>query len=149
MRLASLLSFVGALALGGCGFVQQPSLALRSVEVQKGDAQELAASFHFDVTNPNPIALDVARSSYALSLNGSEVASSGEANIPLHLAAVGSSPLVLPITLRYEDVVSGAIGAVLGGGPRYEIEVVLGFDTKAGPLDVSVTQTGDLPTTGF
>jgi LEA14-like dessication related protein len=140
------LNLLGLLLLGvvlqGCGVVEQPSVTPKSARLDTLTADNVQATFVFGVDNPNPIGLDLAHLTYDLSVNDVNVVSSGTADVALHLPALGAGELTLPVTLRYQDVFASAVGAVLGGGPRYDLTLGFGFQTPHGVIEVPVTTSG-------
>jgi len=145
MRYLLASTFAFTLCFAGCNVMQPPSVHVDSVTIDRVDADQAQATFALDVVNSNPVALDVARSHYALKINGTEVADSGDADVALHLPASGGATVSLPIRVRFADLALGTVGALLSNEPGYSLVLGLGFDTSAGPLDFEVEEDGALP----
>jgi LEA14-like dessication related protein len=145
MRTLLASTFAFSLCFAGCGVMQPPSVHVDSVTLDRVDAEEAQATFALDVVNSNAVALDVARSHYALRIDGTQVADSGDAEIALHLPAAGGATVSLPIRVRFADLALGAVGALLSNEPGYALVLGLGFDTDVGPLDFEVEEQGSLP----
>lgn len=145
MRTFLASTFAFSLCFAGCNAMQPPTVHVDSVALDRASAEEVQATFALDVVNGNPVALDVARSHYALRINGNPVADSGDAEVALHLPASGGATVSLPIRVRFADLALGAVGAFLSSEPGYSLVLGLGFDTDVGPLDFEVEEQGSLP----
>jgi LEA14-like dessication related protein len=94
------------LALSGCAtldqMVKKPTATFSGVKLTHADLLEGTAIFNFDVHNPNPIGISAGRITYDLKLNGKHF-TKGELDRGVSLPAGTTSPMAIPVTLRYLD----------------------------------------------
>lgn len=94
------------LALSGCAtldqVVKKPTATFSGVKLTHADLLEGTAIFNFDVYNPNPIGIPASRITYDLKLNGKHF-TRGELDRGVSLPANTTSPMAIPVTIRYLD----------------------------------------------
>jgi LEA14-like dessication related protein len=94
------------LALSGCAtldqMVKKPTATFSGVKLTHADLLEGTAIFNFDVYNPNPIGIPASRITYDLKLNGKHF-TKGELDRGVSLPAGTTSPMAIPVTIRYLD----------------------------------------------
>jgi LEA14-like dessication related protein len=94
------------LVSNGCAtldkMVKKPTATFSGVKLTHADLMEGTAIFNFDVYNPNPIGIFASRITYELELNGKHF-TKGELDQGVSLPAGTTSPMAIPVTLRYLD----------------------------------------------
>jgi len=143
---------VALLALAGCAevsklaasAVERPKLVYRSVELEALDLEGATLGFTFDLDNPNPFGLDLARIGYAVEAEGVRVAA-GEVPGGLSIKARGKTPLTFPVRVRFQDV--PGIAKVLAEHDRipYRLSGDVGVRTPVGTLDLSFSHQDSVP----
>lgn len=141
------------LLLAGCEEIEPfvPTVSFQQFELQDIDFQHVEADFEFSVDNPNPVEVQLSSFSYALGFAGVELLS-GDDEEGFSLEPVGSSALVLPVDMAWEDAWS-AVQATRGSD---EIDFGLaghfGFETPLGEARIPYDEDGRFPalrTPGF
>jgi LEA14-like dessication related protein len=132
----------GCATLGG--LVEKPKVTLRTVEVTRASFDGVSANFVFNVENPNPISVDLARLDYQVTLDGHAL-TGGRGDKPLSVPRNGTGTMVLPVSVRYVELGS-AIGSMMTKQTLpYEIKATLGFATPIGTVDIPVESSGTFP----
>mgnify|MGYP002631204843 CR=1 FL=1 len=143
-----------ALALSGCpkipkGTAKQlkkylPAVRFDRVKVRDLDFDKADLDFIFQVDNPLPLKIGLASLSYRLDLEGVDFLSGNDPD-GVSLKAEGSSPLPLPLTLRWKkaaELLSATKGKdELGFG----LAGKLGFNTPAGIATLPYSAGGTVP----
>jgi LEA14-like dessication related protein len=121
-----------------------PRLSFDSLELVDLSWEGVDVAFIFQVENPNPVALELASLSYDLSLEGSRLLQ-GDQQQGVTLAASGTSPVTLPVSLKFEDMLS-LVGSAEGRDELgFSLSGEFGFETPLGTLKVPYTHEGELP----
>jgi hypothetical protein len=149
---------MGAMMLGlavGCSSVQTPTAQVRGARLGDVTAEGLTLSLDTLVTNPNPVPIPLAKTSYNISMAGQDVASGtvnpaaygassssagGSSTAPPSnaspasalglgtLPANGSRALTLPIQIKWDDLMKAESAVVqTGGDVPYNLTGKLGF----------------------
>lgn len=132
--------------LAACEELSQitPRVQFNTLDVEQISFDQVSADFVFDVDNPNPIPVSLARFSYDLELEEVGLLSGDEPE-GLELPALDSAQVRLPATLVWADVWD-TVQAVRG---EDEVDFGLagdfGFDTRWGPLDLPYQTQGRFP----
>ena len=145
-RLAQPLALSLALALAGCAgleklaesALQKPKLTFRSASVTSLDLQGATVSLTWDLENPNPFGLDLAKIAWTFDAEERRVAS-GDVPGGVQLRANGTSPVTFPVHVRFQDV--PGIVSLLGSGKdevRYKVAATIGLRTPVGELDLPI-----------
>lgn len=96
-----LLIFIGSTA---CSSFQRklesPKVDLQSVEISKANLQQAQWLFRLNVENPNPVALQVDRIDYLLTLNGQPFIQ-GLLDQKIHLKAHSSNEIQVPLVIPW------------------------------------------------
>jgi len=121
-----------------------PKVAFQRLDVIAVDWQGVDADFVFDVENPNPVDVSMARFDYALAFEEVEWLA-GDSPEGLVLAAEDSSELALPVSIEFESLFD-MVQAVRGQDDiGFGLDGSFGFDTPVGPLDVPYAEDGGFP----
>jgi LEA14-like dessication related protein len=121
-----------------------PTVSFQRVDVLAVDWEGVDADFVFDVENPNPVDVGMARFDYALAFEDVEWLS-GDDPDGLVLTAEGASELALPVSLEYAEL-WGMVQAVRGQDDiDFGLDGSFGFDTPIGPLDIPYDERGGFP----
>ena len=141
VALAVLLSLAGCAGLEklAASAIQKPKLTFRSASVTRLDLEGATLSLTWDLENPNPFGLDLAKVAWTLDAEGKRVAS-GDVPGGLQLRANATSPLTFPVHVRFQDV--PGIASLLTSGKdevRYAVAATIGLRTPVGELDVPVS----------
>lgn len=151
-RSAPLAAALALVALGGCAQLDQlaaaafkkPQLSFRAAELQALDLEGATIGFTFDVENPNPFGLSLARLGYGVEVEGTRVVA-GDAPGGLEITASGRTPVTFPVRVRFQDV-PGILSLLskrqdtLG----YKLTGTLGLSTPIGVVDVPLGHEGRL-----
>ena len=121
-----------------------PTVSFQRVEVRGVDWDGIDADFVFDVNNPNPVDVGMARFDYSLAFEEVEWLA-GDDPDGLVLTAEGASELALPVSLEFASLWE-MVQAVRGDDDiDFGLEGSFGFDTPLGPLDIPYDELGDFP----
>ncbi|MFT5583592.1 MAG: LEA14-like dessication related protein [Cognaticolwellia sp.] len=121
-----------------------PTVTFENLEVLDVDWDGVEADFVFNVNNPNPIDVNLARFDYGLAFQEVEWLN-GDDPDGLTLGASGSSELALPVSFKFQDLYD-LVQAVRGqDNIDFGLQGSFGFDTPAGPIDLPYAEAGDFP----
>ena len=149
-RLALLL--LPTLLLGGCASLQKlaasaftpPRIHFKEARLTAVDLEGTTVVLDFTLDNPNELALRVARASWKLGVEGSQVAS-GELPGGLTLPARGTAPFAVAVRLRWADVTRLAEQVRRQDQVAYRIDGSVGVETPIGAVPVDFKHEGKLP----
>jgi hypothetical protein len=163
-RILSAFIAVLVLVLPGCTFTklmtsrfEKPTFTYTGTEVVEVSHSKAIVNFLFSAHNPNKAGLKNVTCSYELFVEGRKFAAGSE--VPLELAPDGDSPITVPATIAYADLVP-ALGSVvrliLSGQKTVPITIDAVFSgkpaiyTEAGKeepisFEVRLTRTADIP----
>jgi LEA14-like dessication related protein len=141
------LSLLLAVLLASCAGIQDfarssvktPTLTFRSASVQALDLEGATLAFTWDLENPNPFGVDLARIGWAVAVEGTRIAA-GDLPGGLQIVANGTGPVTFPVRVRFQDV--PGIVSLLGSGKdalRYKLDGTLGVRTPLGILDLPLS----------
>lgn len=138
------------LALSGCLKIFKdldqfkPTIKFKELRLRDIDFNAADVDFAFTIRNPNPIKVSFSSLSYDLDLAGSRFFRGKDAN-GLTLGAEKTSELVLPITVRWTDLID-TVGAIRG---KDQIPFVFsgnfGFNTPLGEVKIPFERQGSFP----
>jgi len=121
-----------------------PKLAFDGFELKKLSWEGADVNFNFKVDNPNPVTLGLASLSYDLGLEGKQLLK-GTQDEGIQLAASASSPVTLPVSVKFGDMLE-LVGSADGKDELgYTIKGDFGLDTPLGRLNVPYDHDGKLP----
>jgi len=135
-----------AMALAGCAtldqIVQKPTATFSGMKLVDASLVQSTANFHFSVHNPNPVNIRASRITYDLKLNGRHFVR-GELDQGVTLAAGRTSPLAIPITIKYLDLYESLSRVLKSGRAQY----ALNGHFNIGPFAIPYQAQGsfDLP----
>ncbi|MFK7929167.1 MAG: LEA type 2 family protein [Myxococcota bacterium] len=140
------VAFACVFLFSGCEELSEisPKVQFDTLDVKNIDFDSVTADFVFDVDNPNPIPVSLARFSYDLELEAVPLLE-GDGSDGLDLPATGSAQVRLPATLVWSDVWD-TIQAIRGEDQvDFGLAGSFGFDTRFGPLDLPYQTDGSFP----
>ena len=121
-----------------------PTVTFENLDVLDVTWEGVEADFVFNVNNPNPIDVNLARFDYGLAFQEVEWLN-GDDPDGLTLGASGSSELALPVAFKFQDLYD-LVQAVRGqDNIDFGLQGSFGFDTPAGPIDLPYNEAGDFP----
>lgn len=121
-----------------------PKVGFDGLTIRSIDWEEADVDFNFSVSNPNPVSVGLSSFSYNLDLEAVPFLS-GDNPEGFQLEALGESPLVLPLDLRYENIFQ-TIQATRGEDTvGFGLYGKMGFDTPAGNVQLPYNQDGGFP----
>jgi len=121
-----------------------PTVRFDTVNVRSIDFDKADLDFVFQVDNPLPLKVGLASLTYALSLEGVDFLS-GKDPDGVKLRAEASSPLPLPLTLRWKKAAE-LLAATRGKDDLgFGLEGNLGFNTPAGVATLPYRAGGTVP----
>jgi hypothetical protein len=140
------------LLLGGCKQLPNmrdlkdllPEVHFDELKVDDIDFQKLEARFVLDVTNPYPVELDLAETSWKLGLAGSPFLDGTNEKGTL-ISASETSKVRIPFTMRWTDAFAVVSQARASDTLPYTLDADLGFDSPVGRVDVPLHREGDMP----
>ncbi|MCP4804225.1 MAG: hypothetical protein GY913_23555 [Proteobacteria bacterium] len=146
-----LLAAVVASSLTGCAGWEDfeldpylPTVTFQRLDVLAVDWDGVDADFVFDVHNPNPVDVSMARFDYALAFEEIEWLA-GDDPDGLFLGAEGDSELALPVAIEFQALFD-MVQAVRGQDDiGFGLDGSFGFDTPIGPVDVPYDEDGGFP----
>ena len=146
MRKIVLLAVLPALLSGCAGLenlakaaFQPPRLSFRSAALDALDLDGATLAFTWDLENPNPIGVDVARAGWQIEVEGARLAA-GDLPAGLAIPANGKAPVTFPVRVRFRDV--PGIVSLLGSGRTdlgYKLSGSIGVRTPVGVLDLPMS----------
>lgn len=121
-----------------------PSVRFDELRVNEIDFEKADVDFAFVIDNPNPVEIDLASFSYALSLQEIQLLE-GDDNDGTTLEAVGESELALPVLLDWTDTWD-VVQATKGDDyVDFGLEGDFGFDTPLGRALLPYAEDGSFP----
>jgi LEA14-like dessication related protein len=140
LAVALVLSAAGCAGLQelAASAVQKPKLTFKSAAVSALDLEGATLSLTWDLENPNPFGVDLAKVAWTLDAEGKRVAQ-GDVPGGLQIRANGTSPVTFPVRVRFQDV--PGIVSLLGSGKdeiQYAVGATVGVRTPVGELDLPV-----------
>lgn len=95
------------LLLSGCVNLESPKVEYKDYTIGQIAADGITANFNFDVTNTNPIDLNIANYSYQVFINDKKIVEQTGAGFTL--PANKASKITLPVFIKYEGVFGAAV----------------------------------------
>lgn len=131
-------------ALGDALEPYTPKISFKNLDLKSIDFTRINVDFVFSIDNPNPIEVKLDTFSYAFGLENVELLS-GTNDDGIKLESRGSSALVLPMSLRFEDIFA-LVGAVKGKDDLgFSLAGDFGFRTPLGVAKVPFREEGRFP----
>ena len=141
------MSPIALLALAaGCEELDDvtPKVNFQTMEIRDIDFEQVSADFVFSVDNPNPINIKLATFSYGFGLETIDLLS-GDNQEGFELEAIGSSELVLPVDLTWQDAWD-AVQATRGEDEvSFALDGDFGFNTPLGLAKIPYSEGGSFP----
>ncbi|MGH7214197.1 MAG: LEA type 2 family protein [Tepidisphaeraceae bacterium] len=127
LRLLAALMPVCLLSLA-CSNLQQPTAAIKAMNLGSADEKGFTMNFDVDVTNPNSVALPISNTDYTLALGDVKVLE-GKAKPADSIPANGTASVMLPVQVTYQNLFAAekAIRAS-GGDVPYAFDGALAFN---------------------
>lgn len=102
---------------GGCAAtnVQRPTATFQSVNLGEVTPDGFRMNFVMNVDNPNSVALPVSTADYQLGVAGVRVISD-ETTLDKGLAANSTTPVTVPVMVRFDDLLKARTALVKSGG---------------------------------
>lgn len=145
------LLLVSALVLTGCGKHGTPKMkdllpkaTFARFEVEKLDFEHAETVFVFDIENPYPVGLDLAKLDWKLGFAGNPLLD-GTRDKGVNIDAASSSKVRIPVAVRFEDIFAVVADAKGQGEVPWAMDVEMGFNTPIGPINVPLHETGVMP----
>lgn len=113
---------------------QKPRLAFKTARLANVSLEGLTLDTVWNVDNPNPIGLSLARADYKLSVEGKQVVA-GSPPMGLQIPAQGAAELTFPAGIKLRDIFPLAQDLATKEFARYRVEGVVGIQTPIGILD--------------
>lgn len=144
-------AFVAALVvLAGCGKHTPglkkllPKASFAKFEVEKIDFEHAETVFVFDIENPYPVGLDLAKLDWKLGVAGNPLLD-GTRDKGVNVDPASTSKVRVPVAVRFEDIFAVAADAKGAGEVPWAMDVTMGFQTPIGPIDLPLHETGVMP----
>ncbi|MCB9762641.1 MAG: LEA type 2 family protein [Alphaproteobacteria bacterium] len=121
-----------------------PQVTFQELAVDDVDWTGVESRFVFNVHNPNPVGINLARFDYALAFEQVEWLA-GDSPEGLSLEAEGDSELALPVAFEFTDLYD-LVQALRGvDDVDFALNGSFGFDTDWGPIDIPYAEEGGFP----
>ena len=135
-----------AVLISGCAEAERflPKVKFDKLDVRAITFEQIDTDFVFNVSNPNPIEINLASFSYALNLQEIELFSGGNED-GFGLANRGDTQLVLPVDIVFADAwntVSATRGEDVVG---FGLNGHFGFNTPLGEMKLPYDEGGNFP----
>ncbi len=141
--LLAITACAGVRDLVGRAF-ERPTLTFQSASLEGLDLEGVTVTLHYRVDNPNAVGLELARLGYALDVEGRR-ALAGELPAGLRIPARGSTPLAVPVRLRYRELQEVLEILATRDQVGYRVSGHAGIDTPVGILDLPFEHQGSAP----
>lgn len=126
-----------AFLLTGCVQLDSPKVDYKDYGINRVTTEGVEVNFYFDVTNPNPIDIEVANYSYNVYINNRKILE--QTGSGFSLSSNKTKRITLPVFIRYEGVFGAALSIVesLIKGER-EMEYRIEGKIQAGTMGMTV-----------
>lgn len=137
------------LSMSGCAFLskffknafKQPSLNFRSAELQNASLSDATVNLTWDLKNPNPVGLSIAELDYLFKVEGKQVVA-GTPPRGLNVKPQGSSPLVFPANVKFQDIVPVIETFLTKDQAAYSASGNIGIKTPIGVIRFPLSKEG-------
>lgn len=121
-----------------------PKVTFNRFDLTDLDFEHIDVDFVFDVDNPNPVDIPLARFDYSLGFEGIELIAGDDPN-GLQLKGESTSEMALPVGLEFANIfdIAQAVRGIDTIG--FGLAGSFGFDTDLGPVDIEYDESGDFP----
>ncbi len=145
----AVLAILVAAAVAGCesleSAIRKPTVEVAGFVIERLSFEDAAVRLDLKITNPNPIAIELAGFDYSLVIEGSELVK-GTVDKKVGLRAGGSSVIPVPMSFRYDSMFAAVRALADKDETPYQITVGLAFDLPVlGKMKVTATHKGTLP----
>jgi len=138
-------------ALAGCSLLQRlagaaferPTLAYESWSADQLDLDGVTIGLHYRLENPNGFGLDLRHLAYKLEVEGRQVAE-GELPAGVQIRAQGTTPVAIPVRLRWRDVPGFVELLVSRSDVAYRVSGAAGVGSPIGTIDLPFDHTDRL-----
>lgn len=141
------IHLVIAVALGlfatGCAF-QKPTLRFKNAQLRETTFEGTTLDLTYTLKNPNPIGLSLASLSYGLEVEGHHVVSGKPPN-GLKVPSQGSSDLVFPAHIKFQDIVPVVQVFLQKDQAAYTAKGEVGISTPLGVLRLPISYSSTFP----
>jgi LEA14-like dessication related protein len=110
MKKMFLFSIIVLLFVAGCVQLDSPKVKYIDYRINRVTTDGVEVNFFFDVTNKNPVSLDVANYSYNVYINNKKIIT--QTGSGFSLDANATKRITLPVFVRYEGVFGAAISII-------------------------------------
>ena len=142
-RTAIIIGAVLTLTLGACAtleqLIQKPEITFDNLGTRDMSLLGGTFLFRFNVSNPNPVGVHLGDILYDLDVNGNRLVSS-QLSQGLDLAASGTSPLEIPVTINYLDFFN-SLAQLVGAD---QLDYRLSGSAAVGPFRIPYSSSGKL-----
>ena len=119
-----------------------PEVEVRRIDWSQLTLEEAVGTVDLHVVNRNQFPVDLSKFAYALSLGGTEVATSSLAKAARFDAAGGAGDLAIPVAFSPKKLGLAALGLLTGKGAGYELKGTMDLGTPYGPMSLPVEKMG-------
>jgi LEA14-like dessication related protein len=136
--------------LTGCATLknlfQKPRVTFKTARLQKASLSDATVDVIYEVDNPNPFGLSLAKVDYAFFVEGKQVVA-GSPNKGLQLKANGNNELVFPANVKFADIVPVVETFLTKDAARFKVQGSLGIDTHTplGIISFPLQEEGTFP----
>lgn len=148
-RLATALLLLPLLFTSGCpklGALDafMPKVQFKRLDVKEIDFRHIETDFVFNVSNPNPIRVNLGSFAYDLQLGGERLIQGNDTD-GLALKASGDSKMTFPVNVVFMDLIK-LVGGVTGKDTvPFAFKGSFGFNTPLGQIKIPFREEGNFP----
>ena len=125
--------------------IQKPTAQITNSQITGLSFTQADLLFDIKIDNPNNVSVNLAGMDYALKINQNSLFS-GNKNDELAIAAMGSSSVQIPVSLKYEDIYKAVSDLAGKKNSTYTFEGGLSFNLPVlGNVRLPVSKTGEIP----
>jgi LEA14-like dessication related protein len=137
-----------AMAVSGCPlfhtYTQKPKVTLKTVDVKTVDFQGATLAANVQVENRIPVGITVGKVTWNVAIEGNRLLD-GVLTTPTVVPPNGTVPVILPFTLKFEDLYRLSQKYKDQDTAPYRLEGTMDIDTPVGPIGVPFSHTGTVP----
>jgi LEA14-like dessication related protein len=146
MKRSTLVLLALSLAtITGCatlqGLFKKPRVTFKTARLASASLSDATVDVVYEVDNPNPVGLTLAKVEYAFFVEGKQVVA-GSPKKGLQLKAHDSNQLVFPANVKFADIVPVVETFLNKDSANFKVQGSLGINTPIGVLSFPLQQEG-------
>lgn len=139
------LFFNGCAMLSQFAILDKPSVSDYDISFKSLSLSAITLDVTLDVFNPNPVELDLNKFDYQLNIDDKPLLS-GDQSSGLKVNAKGTTPVIIPIALKYDDILSIGSDLLKQDSIDYQFQSNFSFDIPGyGEVTIPFSFESSLP----